>query len=72
MNTRKDDLINRMQMLVLAGEHNIYVSPSTIHLWANSKGFPRVVGKDGRFLLYSKQEFISFIRRRLKDIEESH
>ena len=69
---KKSDLINRAQMVTIAREYNLFVSQSTIHLWANSSGFPRAVGKDGRFLLYPKQEYIKFLIRRLREIEELH
>jgi len=65
-------LINRTQMLEIAREHNLFVSSSTIHRWANSPNFPRVVGKNGKFLLYCKREFVAFLNWKTKSIEEMH
>ncbi len=68
----KDILINRSQMLKIAREHKIFVSKSTIHRWANEPHFPIVMGQDGRYLLYLRNEFISFLNRRLRKIQEEH
>lgn len=65
-------LINRSQMLEIARKHRLFVSNSTIHRWANSPSFPRVVGKNGKFLLYYKQEFVVFLKLRLRKIDELH
>jgi len=67
-----ESLINRSQMLVIAQEYRLFVSHSTIHRWANTPEFPRAVGKNGKYLLYYKQEFIKFLKRRLRTIEEVH
>ena len=68
----KDVLINRSQMLAIAREYRLFVSNSTIHRWANSPSFPRVVGKNGKYLLYRKPEFVAFLKWRLREIEELH
>jgi len=65
-------LINRSQMFVIAREYRLFVSNSTIHRWANSPRFPRVVGKNGKYLLYRKLEFVAFLKWRLREIEEMH
>ncbi len=66
----KDVLINRTQMLEIARENMIFVTRSTIHRWANEPDFPRPVGKKGKFLLYRENEFVLFLKWRLKGIEE--
>lgn len=66
----KDILIYRTQMLEIAREFKIFITKSTIHRWANEPDFPRVVGLDGRNLLYVKGEFEAFLRRRLRKIQE--
>ena len=66
----KEVLINRIQMLNIAREYKIYVSKSTIHRWANEPDFPCAVGQDGRNLLYHENEFIKFLKRRLRRIQE--
>ena len=68
----KDILINRAQMLEIASEYQLFISKSTIHRWANTPKFPRVVGKRGKFLLYRKQEFIWYLNLILRKIEEAH
>lgn len=68
----REVLINRTQMLVIAREYRLFVSNSTIHRWANTPNFPRVVGKNGKFLLYYKQEYLTFLKRRLSEIEEMY
>jgi len=65
-------MINRSQMLAIAREYRLFVSNSTIHRWANSPRFPRAVGKDGKYLLYEKPEFVAFLKWRLMEIEEMH
>ena len=65
-------LINRTQMVQIAHEHNLFVSKSTIHRWANEPGFPLAVGQNGRYLLYLRQEFIESLKRRLRKIKEEH
>ena len=65
-------LINRSQMVQIAHEHNLFVSKSTIHRWANEPGFPLAVGQNGKYLLYLRQEFIDFLKRRLRKIKEEH
>ncbi len=69
--TDQDGLISRSEMLSLARLHNIFVTKSTIHRWSEEEiDFPRVVGIDGRSRLYSEREFIAFIKRRLRKIQE--
>lgn len=68
----KDVLINRTQMLRIAKEYKIFVSKSTIHRWANEPDFPLVTGQDGRNLLYSKCDFVTFLKSRLRRIQEQH
>lgn len=63
-------LITRTQMIALARTFNVKVTMSTIHRWANESGFPIVVGLDGKNLLYAKNEFVDFLRQRLKRIQE--
>ena len=68
----QDALINRSQMLAIAREYRLFVSQSTIHRWANEPGFPYPVGQNGRNLLYAKGEFVAFLKRRLRKIQEEH
>jgi len=68
----KDALINRTQMLNIAREYRIFISKSTIHRWANEPDFPYPMGQNGRYLLYSKTEFINFLKRRLVNIQKEH
>ena len=68
----REVLINRTQMLAIAREYRLFVSNSTIHRWANSPRFPRAVGKNGKYLLYRKPEFVAFLKWRLREIEEMH
>ena len=68
----KDVLINRTQMIQIAREHNLFMSKSTIHRWANEPGFPYPVGKNGKYLLYSCRDFIVFLIRRLQWIQQEH
>jgi len=68
----KDVLINRTQMIKIAWEHNIRISRSTIHRWANQPDFPHPVGQDGRHLLYSSMSYIAFLKRKLRKIQEDH
>ncbi len=67
-----DRLINRSQMVGIAREHNLFVSKSTIHRWANEPDFPLPMGQNGRYLLYSHREFVSYLARRLKRIQMEH
>jgi len=67
-----DRLINRSQMVIIARQFNILVSQSTIHSWANQSSFPLVMGQDGHKLLYSRDEFIAFIKRKVRKIQEEH
>jgi predicted DNA-binding transcriptional regulator AlpA len=66
----KDVLINRSQMISIAWQHNLRISRSTIHRWANQPDFPTVVGIDGQALLYFRRQFIEFIEHRLCSIQE--
>ena len=68
----KGALINRTQMLGIAREYRIFVSKSTIHRWANEPDFPLVVGKDGLKLLYELSQFVRYLKRILRKIEEDH
>ena len=68
----KDVLINRTQMINIAREYRIFVSKSTIHRWANEPEFPYPMGQNGRYLLYSRVEFITFLKQRLSRIQEEH
>ncbi len=68
----KDVLVNRSQMVRIAREYKIFISKSTIHRWANEPEFPLVKGQDGRFLLYSKNEFLVFLKRYLATIQANH
>jgi len=65
-----DRLINRAQMIGIAWQHNLRVSRSTMHRWASEPGFPMAVGIDGQALLYSRSQFIEFIERKLRKIQE--
>jgi len=69
---KKEVLINRSQMLNIAQEYRIFVSKSTIHRWANEPDFPYPIGQNGRYLLYSRIEFIAFLKMRLNRIQEEH
>jgi len=62
-------LITRSEMLVIARLNNLFVTKSTIHRWANEPGFPRVVGVDGRNLLYRMGEFFTFVKTRLRRVQ---
>ena len=66
----KEALINRKQMLEIAQQYNIFVSIGTIHRWANEPDFPLVVGKKGKYLLYSQKDFTKFLNQRLRQIQE--
>lgn len=68
----KEVLINRTQMLKIAQEYNIFVSQGTIHRWANEPDFPRVVGKDGKHLLYSLSEFSTYLNKRIFRMRITH
>jgi hypothetical protein len=68
----KDVLINRTQMLQIVREYNIFVSIGTIHRWANEPDFPRVVGKKGKFLLYAKTNFISYLIGKREKTQDDH
>ena len=68
----KDVLINRTQMLEIAKEHNIFVSMGTIHRWANEPDFPVPIGKEAKFLLYSRIEFVNYLKRRVNTIQFLH
>lgn len=68
----KDGLINRSQMLEIAREYKIFITKSTIHRWANEPDFPRVVGKGGKYLLYSQSDFAEFLNQRIMKIQDEH
>jgi len=63
-------LISRSQMITIATTFNIRVTMSTIHRWANEPDFPMVMGQDGRTLLYAKEPFVTFLKKRLKKLQE--
>lgn len=64
------DLVDRQQMLVIAKQFNLFVTKSTIHRWANAPDFPYAVGQDGRSLLYKRDEFVEFLKKRIRQIRE--
>lgn len=66
----QEPLISRTEMIAIAKTFNIKVTMSTIHRWANEPDFPFVMGQDGRTLLYVKNEFIVFLKKRLKKLQE--
>jgi len=68
----KEALITRKQMLEIAQQYNIFVSIGTIHRWANEPEFPNVVGKKGKYLLYSNRDFTIFIYKRMRKIQVAH
>ena len=68
----KEVLINRKQMIGIARKYNIFISLGTIHRWANEPDFPLVVGKEGKYLLYSQSDFAKFLKQRLRKIQEEH
>lgn len=72
LTTEQDVLINRSQMVQIAKKYNMFVSLSTIHRWANEPKFPLALGQDGRTLLYSRIEFIAFLKKRLRQIQAEH
>jgi len=41
-------------MPAIAKQHNLFVTKSTIHRWANEPGFPYPVGQDVLNLLYAR------------------
>ena len=69
---KNDVLVNRSQMVIIARGHNLFVSLSTIHRWANERSFPRPVGKGGKNLLYLREEYIKFLNRRLEHIQQEY
>ena len=68
----KDILVNRSQMVQIAREYNIFVSLGTIHRWANEPDFPLVVGKEGKYLLYSQNEFTEYLSNRMSKLQDEH
>lgn len=69
--TEPDRLISRSEMVILARQHNVFVTKSTIHRWSEEESdFPLVTGIDGRSLLYSRAEFVEFLRKRIRRIQE--
>ena len=69
---KKDEMVSRSQMLAIAREHKLYITKSTIHRWANQPEFPLVRGIEGQSLLYSRDAFVVFLKRKLKRIQEDH
>ena len=49
-----DDINSRLKMPAIAKQHNLFVTKSTIHRWANEPGFPYPVGQDVLNLLYAR------------------
>jgi len=71
LQTESDRLISRTEMVTLARQHNVFITKSTIHRWSEeASDFPRIAGIDGRSRLYSEREFVAFIKRRLRKIQE--
>jgi len=70
--TEQDALVNRTQMVKIAREFNLFVSKGTIHRWANEADFPLAVGKEGKYLLYYLDDFVRFLKQRLRKIQEEH
>jgi len=68
----REVFINRSQMILIAREFAIFVSRGTIHRWANEPDFPYPVGQNGRNILYSREEFLSFIKKRVTKIQNDH
>jgi hypothetical protein len=66
----RDSLVSRSQMLAIAQEHNLLVTMSTIHRWANEPGFPMARGQRGRNLLYSRLQVIAFFEKRIRILQE--
>jgi hypothetical protein len=72
MENVKEALITRKQMLEIARQYNFFVSIGTIHRWANEPDFPNVVGKKGKYLLYSHRDFTIFLYKRMRKIQVEH
>lgn len=72
LNYERGALINRNQMIAIAREFKLFVSRSTIHRWANEPEFPLAVGVDGQSLLYTRSEFIDFLKQRVREIQAEH
>ena len=68
----RDKLINRLQMVTIAREYNVFISIGTIHRWANDPDFPTVVGQVGKYFLYYQSDFTKFLNQRLRKIQEAH
>ena len=68
----KHVLVNRTQMIQIAKDYNIFVSLGTIHRWANEADFPLAVGKAGKYLLYYQDDFVRFLKQRLRKIQVEH
>lgn len=69
--TESNRLISRSEMVILARQHNVFVTKSTIHRWSEEESdFPLVTGIDGRSLLYSRAEFIAFLKQRIRRVQE--
>ena len=64
------DLVSRNQMVAIAKEYNLFVTLSTVHRWANEPDFPLVAGQRGRTFLYHRFEFISFLKKHLRRMQE--
>lgn len=69
--TEPDRLINRTQMISIAWQHNLRISRSTIHRWANQPDFPLLAGIDGKTLLYRQSEIVAYLRKKLRKIQEA-
>ena len=71
-NAKQDRLISRHQMVEIASEYNLFVSMGTMHRWANEPDFPLPRGKNGKSLLYLRQEYEAFLKNRIKRIQMEH
>jgi len=54
------------KMVLIARQHNVFVSIGTIHRWANEPDFPRVAGRKGKYFLYFHSEYTNFLHQRIR------
>ena len=67
-----DCLISQLEMLTLARQHNIFITKSTIYRWSQEDtDFPFVAGIDGQSRLYSQKELLSFLKRRMRKMQDN-
>ena len=71
-NLEVNALISRSEMLDLAREYNLVVTKSTIHRWASKSDFPAAEGQYGKAILYSREQFIDFLRKRLRRVRDDY